>query len=248
MQSDVAIVIPIYKAYPSSTELLSLKRVLEVLSDYDFFFVTSKHVDLTAYEDLLSYVKSIVIEYFDKESFSSIECYNKLMLSVSFYERFSGFSYILIYQLDAWIFDNNLTEWCSKNYDYIGAPWIDWEWSAYHARHLTFPRRVLNRLGYSNFNLVGNGGLSLRKVKTCISNLKRFSHAITEFKHNEDYFFSFYLTSYNPFFRIPKVKEALMFSFDVNPRKAFELNDFRLPMACHAWEKNYDFWEKYIKV
>ena len=248
MQSDVAIVIPIYKAYPSSSELLSLKRVLEVLSDYDFVFVTSKHVDLSAYEELISYVKAITIEYFDKESFSSIQGYNRLMLTVSFYERFSRYSYILIYQLDAWIFDDYLIDWCSQQYDYVGAPWIDWEWSTYYARNLTFPRRVLSKLGYSKFNLVGNGGLSLRKVKACVGSLKRFSHAAKEFKHNEDYFFSFYVTSYNPFFRIPKVKDALMFSFDVNPRQAFELNSHRLPMACHAWEKNYDFWEQFIKT
>ena len=66
------------------------------------------------------------------------------------------------------------------------------------------------------------------------------------FDLNEDYFFSFYLTSYNPFFKIPSVKKALKFSFDENPDKAFALNNNLLPMACHGWPKYKKFWKNYI--
>jgi hypothetical protein len=35
-------------------------------------------------------------------------------LSASFYERFLDTKYILIYQLDAFVFKDELQEWCDK--------------------------------------------------------------------------------------------------------------------------------------
>ena len=31
---------------------------------------------------------------------------------------------MLIYQLDAFVFQDDLAYWCQQNYDYIGAPWL----------------------------------------------------------------------------------------------------------------------------
>lgn len=56
--------------------------------------------------------------------FKGIAGYNRLMMSPEFYETFAQWEYILIYQTDAWVFSDRLSEWCSKGYDYIGAPWI----------------------------------------------------------------------------------------------------------------------------
>jgi hypothetical protein len=52
--------------------------------------------------------------------------------------------------------------------------------------------------------------------------------------------------SYNPFFKIPKVSEALQFAFDENPDQALKLNNGDLPMGCHAWPKYKSFWRNYI--
>lgn len=30
----------------------------------------------------------------------------------------------MIYQLDAWVFNDELSSWCSLGYDYIGAPFF----------------------------------------------------------------------------------------------------------------------------
>jgi hypothetical protein len=66
---------------------------------------------------------NISVESFPKRYFENIEGYNELLLSASFYERFLDTKYILIYQLDAFVFKDELQEWCDKGYDYI-APWI----------------------------------------------------------------------------------------------------------------------------
>lgn len=84
--------------------------------------------------------------FFHENYFKSIDGYNKLMLSPSFYKAFSNYEYILIYQLDAWVFKDELQHWCNQKYDYIGAPI------------------------YQNNKLIGigNGGFSLRKVDYCL--------------------------------------------------------------------------------
>jgi len=239
----VCVVIPLYKPQPNEDEKLSLQQCVKVLHQHDLFFVCPEDFDTTFYKGIAPSAKEI---RFDNNFFASIEGYNRLLLSTSFYSAFNQYKYIFLYQLDAYIFKDELLEWCNKGYDYIGAPWVNWFWSEHHSRELTLPRRILKKLGYKRFNLVGNGGLSLRKVNSCINNLKWFSKAAASFVQNEDYFFSLYITSYNPFFRIPRVKDALAFSFDENPEDAYRLNHHQLPMACHAWPKYKAFWKTYI--
>ena len=64
---------------------------------------------------------------------------------------------------------------------------------------------------------------------------------------NEDCFWSFRARDYFPDFRIAPVREALRFSFELAPRRCFELNGNRLPFGCHAWSKyDREFWEPYL--
>ena len=42
------------------------------------------------------------------------------MVSPLFYLNFKKYRYLLIYQLDALVFRDELLEWCSKEIDYIG--------------------------------------------------------------------------------------------------------------------------------
>lgn len=243
------IVIPIYQNFTALTELpkLSLKQAASILNKYPIFLVSPKGLDISDYLDFFTaFDSNIEVIQFNHHFFNSVQDYNHLLLSSFFYETFADYPYILIYQTDAWIFKDELEEWCAKGYDYIGAPFVNWEWSTFYARHLTFPRRLLYRLGYRNFNLVGNGGLSLRNTKACIHNLKWFKKAAANFTLNEDYFFSFYINSYNPLFRVAPFKEALKFSFDENPEASLKLNHGQLPMGCHAWPKYASFWKDYI--
>ena len=64
---------------------------------------------------------------------------------------------------------------------------------------------------------------------------------------HEDIFWSFVARHYLPGFRTATVEDALRFSFELHPRKCFELNGGELPFGCHAWVKyDRDFWEPYL--
>lgn len=241
----VAITIPVYKKIPEPFEELALQQCMKVLGNYQIIFFAPVSLDISFYEAKTS--GKAQVERFDDAFFRDIMGYNKLMLSIEFYKRFEAYEYLLIYQLDAFIFKDDLKEWCMKGYDYVGAPWIGWEWSTWYSRSLTFPRRVLYKLGFRKFNMVGNGGFSLRKIKPAINNLKLFRKSVARFKQNEDYFFSFFINSYNPFFRVAPFKEALNFAFDENPKLAFEKNNGKLPMACHAWMRYPEFWNPFVR-
>jgi hypothetical protein len=239
---SVAIVIPIYKKELNSRELISLQRCLKVLGAYPIIFVHPPELGLGIYKvHLDSPSLTCTFKPFDQSYFADIAGYNKLLLSPFFYQAFLDFDYILIYQLDSFVFSDQLEGWCTKGFDYIGAPWVDvdvFKWL--FIKHL-YPAhlRIVHVLTRGRLlKTVGNGGLSLRKVKSCLRNLERFSVTASKWNANEDSFFCHYVKTFNPFFKIPDANIALEFSFDAHAEKAFEQNNFRLPFACHGWWRN----------
>ena len=76
--------------------------------------------------------------------------YNKLKKSKFFYRLFSEYDFILTYELDSYVFRNELRTWVAKEYDYIGAPW---------------PPFYVNRENKKDLVRVGNGGFSMRSNK-----------------------------------------------------------------------------------
>lgn len=148
--SRVVIVIPIYKATPDYFEVLSFMQCLKVLQRYKICIITFDSLDVSFYtKELLKSGVDYTFEYFDKSYFQNIEGYNRLLISKGFYKRFEFYDYILVYQLDAYVFRDDLEYWCNKGYDYIGAPWFD-SWSKANT-----DSKIIG---------VGNGGFSLRKV------------------------------------------------------------------------------------
>lgn len=223
-QSEIIVVIPYYHTDLSKEETISLKQAQKVLKDYDFCFISPlrlKHVSRKG---------KYWVEYFEDSFFESVSTYNKLMLTSEFYERFTEYRYMLIYQLDAFVFCDKLDYFCNLNYDYIGAPWI------YLGRGMV---GGINQKAY-----VGNGGLSLRKICSCIKLLHDRKKELRDFAYNEDFFFSIAKGD----FHVAPLSIALEFSIETHVRKCFEISGRRLPFGCHAWEK-YDFlfWKPYIE-
>ena len=125
-KKSIAVIIPMYKSSINPNEKISLVQLLKVLSDYDILFVVPE--SLYFQPALLipgnpSLETTGVIRFPDKWFSSTIE-YSKLLVSREFYSAFDKYSYILLCQLDAYIFYDGLQDWASKGYDYIGAPWI----------------------------------------------------------------------------------------------------------------------------
>lgn len=223
MKKKVAVVIPIYKEELSELELISLKQGINVLRHYDKFLVMPD--SLKCYSD----IENVEKIRFEEKWFASSQTYSRLLMRKKFYETFEKYEYILIYQLDAFVFEDRLMYFCDLGYDYIGAPWLSGNLHFLDSR---------NRICY-----VGNGGFSLRNVSKCIELIDKTSFLTLDV--NEDVFFSM---ANSDEFKVAPVKIALEFSFETEVRKCFEENGRKLPFGCHAWEK-YDliFWKPHIE-
>ncbi|WP_445736050.1 DUF5672 family protein [Mariniflexile sp.] len=236
----VTIIIPIYKANLSKTEQMSLNQCMKVLGEFDIVFVQPEKLDSSS----INFGGKIRTELFPDHYFENVYGYNSLMLSEDFYKRFLDFKYMLVYQLDAFVFKNELKEWCDKGYDYIGAPWI--------ASPNTIVKKILGVFDSKRkkerskiFFKVGNGGFSLRNIPKSYkiaqemkseieTNLKRDKN---DFYIMEDVFWCITVPKHYPDFSIPEYREALGFAMDRKPDLAFKLNKKILPFGCHGFDK-----------
>ncbi|WP_407429656.1 DUF5672 family protein [Arcticibacter sp.] len=215
-----------------------------MLKGYPITLICSKVFDVNDYRNIaVEYSVELDVERFDPVFFASISGYNKLMLNVDFYRRFSSDKFILIYQTDCFVFKDELEQWCDKNYDYVGAPWpFDTGiWIGHHYPWLA--RKYYRTIGKNRVPNVGNGGLSLRKVSSFIKNLSLFRYSVKNWDHNEDTFISHCLPIFNPFFSIPSVKQASLFSLDTSPEMYYQLNNHTLPFGCHGWFRDANEYE-----
>ncbi len=266
------IVVPVYKSGMSQTDRTSFTALCRVLGGrWQIAIATHNRVDLSLYQAVATeYHVRLRIETFNPKYFDGIHGYNKLMISPSFYSRFTDAVYILIYQLDAYVFRDELERWCDAHWDYVGAP-------LFGLRHVTDTAQDA---------VVGNGGCSLRRTDTMLRALRGegwrtlrwvFSYHIPQHPYvvfrrrvlyrimllfmgvglravpnfltrfvAEDLFFSFALRG-TPFeLRVPPVTTAWQFAYNMVPSYWHAQNGGCLPFCCHAWPAQYDFWQRFI--
>ncbi|MAT40037.1 MAG: hypothetical protein CL946_10585 [Ectothiorhodospiraceae bacterium] len=139
--SGCAIVVPHFRSELTPEERVSLCHLEHYLSDYDIIIAVPEGTKLEGVD------RQHV--HFSREYFDSRQGYSRLLLSREFYEPFEKYSFILIHQLDCLVFSSDLQSWLDQTgYDYIGSPLF---------RDPEKPEK--------GFSRVGNGGLSLRRVK-----------------------------------------------------------------------------------
>ena len=143
--NSVKIVIPLYKTDLDETEIMSLKRSIQVLSKHQFTIVCPNHLEINSLANFFENV-DWEVKRFSDHFFKNIDGYNQLMLSEVFYKAFSDVDYILICQTDVFVFRDELNDWCNKNYDYIGAPWIGSQRNFWNKSMLAFRNYNSNRL------------------------------------------------------------------------------------------------------
>lgn len=251
---NVEIVITIYKSVLSETEQISFKQVYKILNHYPLVVIKPKTLDLSSFA---KQYPLLTFKSFDDCYFNDIRGYNKLMLSKQFYADFLHTKYILIYQLDAYVFKDELIYWCDKDYDYIGAPWL--KKPVYNLPLISGIMKFLkwnrHRKGLKSrqdlYNKVGNGGFSLRKVESHYNAITEHKDQINTYLeqkernhfYNEDVFWASV-----PNFKYPGIQEAISFSFDNNPALCYKLNKKKLPFGCHGWTKRKmkSFWKPII--
>ena len=273
MSSATKIVIPVYKQFSELNwyEQISFAQTIKIFAQDKFVFVTHAAIKV---ED---YVVGLQINYavhnFSAHYFKDIAGYNQLLMAREFYESFSDSKFILICQLDVFVFSNKLPYFEALDYDYIGAPWFE------HFGAADVDNKILG---------VGNGGFSLRKVSSVlrildffdginpskrsissarvlfgnpVSLLKVFKHELFRKKNkyptvlpwqqldNEDIYWSMYISGFFPWYKVASVKDATAFAFETRPELLYSMNGNQLPMGAHAWQKyNLSFWQPHIKA
>lgn len=225
MCSDIVIVIPVYYNQFSYFEKISLQQTIKILSNYDMYFVIPHSLEIS--NDIVQ--PDIKIISVKDEYMSSIDNYSEMLCTEEFYELFDNYDYMLIAQIDTFIFEDRLQYFCEKKYDYIGAPW-------------PYTVRV-----YDNKNVyvpdVGNGGLSLRNIKKHIEVLKKGNRRRKGMP--EDVFWAIQKCET---FKVAPVEVASLFSLELSAEKYYLQNNCILPMGCHAWWKvEYLFWKDKIE-
>jgi hypothetical protein len=258
-KGNCAIVVPVYRDL-NHLEEYALNRLKKLLSGkYDIFLVMPHEIKYHFF------CYKLKIKLFSSSHFQNISSYNKLLKSKRFYLRFINYKFILIYQLDALIFDDNLGYWLNLNYSYLGAPIF---------KEGIFSTQITEIRGM-------NGGFSLRKVNDALRvlfSLKRVykTEEIMMKRHNylkrnslryilryllytitnrfilikyfhkgqEDLFWSKFVVDRFKFYRIADLKTAMKFSFELNSRELFQMNQNKLPFGCHGWNRTDEMYVK----
>ena len=259
----VIVVIPVHKEVPSAYELISFKQCIKILGNHPISILAPKELNLNVYKTICP---TIIIKTTAPKWFESVKAYNDFKKHISFYTLFKKYEFILTYELDAFVFSDDLLFWCNKGYDYIGAPWFE---------NFALANSASKLIG------VGNSGFSLRKNSSLQWYISRFiqkstyyhsrnillkvigifeyyfSHLLSKFNYNssilkysnepEDFFICYRLKSKFSKLNIAPIEQAIKFSFEVNPEILFQINNETLPFGCHAWWRyNIEFWRPYI--
>ena len=258
-KKEVVIIVPLYNKNMTEKEEYSFFRMVDVFNDRDICIVCPESINGYA-KELSNTHEHISISLFSDTNFKGVLEYNRLLMSLEFYQRFINYKYMLICQLDVYVFKDELNYWIDKDFDNIGAPIFEFVDSK--------PTLKMRKKG-------NNGGFCLRKITTCISvlssiknryykiatilkvkdvenslfwNLFRlirdgliFNYNIKYLRPiiNEDIFWSIIVPLENHSFKVCDPKESMYFSFDSNPRLLYEKCNYKIPMAIHAWWK-YD--------
>ena len=249
------VIIPIYRQ-PNADEARAMRHNREMLSKWPHAIIAPEDLELEGMEQICPDTEIVRVsdEWLGRRN--GIAGYNKMMFSEEFYRMFEGYDYILICHNDAWIFRDELEEWCAKGYDCVAAPWVRRAVydlpiiKQYMALRALWKHRRGEKCRSDLYGRVGNGGLSLRRVESfaaaCRKYQKQIEYSISQGRHlyNEDVFWA----SVPSEFRYPAWREALGFAFDTNPAYCYKLCQKQLPMGCHSWSKPrmWKFWKNII--
>lgn len=227
-KNRVAVVIPIYKREFERLEQFSVDYSVSVMKNRGCVFVAPVGLDLGYYSARYPRAR---FEFFPPEYFVSVESYSRLLLGEEFYERFLDGEFILVLQPDAILLKDDLDFWMDQPFDYIGAPWPD-------GVELTVRRdRFRGEYARRVRSYVGNGGLSLRRVRKCLSLIGEFPETSGIFAQtgtNEDSFFGL-LGMLSTDFVVPNEMIASRFSMELRPEYYYAVNGGHYPMGVHAW-------------
>jgi len=273
MFKKVCIVIPLYNEKLNPYEEISLLQCLRILGKHDIYITHPKKKNIQLTGEFTKNPANIHFKSFPGKYFRSPQTYNRLLTSKKYFYAFRDYEYILMYHPDAFVFKDELADWCEKGYDYIGAPMYEYDGTIHPSEYLG----------------IGNGGFSLHKTKSAIkvlSSMRRVysiagllkwylkynwkgrirylpyfirvflglagrSHYLFNYlRLNEDVFWGVLVPKAFSWYRVPEFKEAIQFSMEYNCKKLYIENGEKLPFGCHQWYKGefLEFWHEKIEA
>ena len=270
-----AVVVPAYKTTLNGYEWISLRRAFEVFTDTPIRLLVPVSLQAEAadtFRTLLEGHRCARLEPIADHWLSSVEAYNQLCLDPLLYQRFRAFSHLLIYQLDAYVFTDELLTWCRQDLDYIGAP--------------IYPLGV--PYGKHRVQCIGAGGFSLRRTTAFLralesnppvfrlADFRRFTagwgfkarvlrglrfavclalggnhlangtHTLFHWMGiNEDVLYGQYVPKALPWFQVPTYDQARQFCIDRYVQDELAAMGGQLPFGAHGWwtsEANLAAW------
>jgi hypothetical protein len=265
--SRVAVAIFIHKSEPDWFERISLQQCGRILGNYPLFLVAPQGLDVSVY---LEIEPRLQIRPMPKKWFVDLKAYNRMKLCPSLYRQFEGFEYLLTYELDSFVFRDDLEFWCKQGWDYIGAPWFE---------------GIYQVTEDSKFKGVGNSGFSLRNIQSCLrvvndyrfilplqdvwhdprrkkqpwvksfvgkilnsSTRNRFHWAANSYKGNEDFFWGLEADKRFEWWKTADFDAASHFSFEANAPMLYQ-ETAQLPFGCHKWDSVHkDFWRSHLEA
>ncbi len=266
MASARAVVLIIaHKAALDPLEKISLIQCYRVLGRHPIRVVCPRGMNVDAYREV---VPKIAFDFISPKWQRTYAGFNRLKVLPFLYRRYRAFEFILFYELDAFVFRDELDAWCQRGYDYVGAPWFD----------------GVSGLRSSKVG-VGNGGFSLRRVEAMLKVTRSFRWLdsplriarekywskkrrirgfasmllnatvrnntfswFNNWRGHEDVFWGEKVPQLFPWFRLAPPEEAARFSFEEHPRR-LHAEVGGLPFGCHAWAKyDPDYWRPYIQA
>lgn len=254
------IVVPIVSNQLSALEQVSLSQLIKVLGQHPIVALAPERL-----RGQLPIASGSLSDTFfvDDAALESIASYNQLMLSPDFYRYFSDSDYMLIHQLDAFVFRDELRQWTAQAWDYIGPPWAyGWAyaplykqldrrlkaWWSYQFEHRSGTK---NRARYHALR-VGNGGFSLRRIDAMLDVLSHPPKALAAYRTNglpdypEDLFWGVDANRQQPRLRVPDWSTALRFGVESAPSESLA-HLGGTPFGCHAWYKlDLEAWRPHI--
>lgn len=263
---NIAVIVPVHKPILNPLEIKSLMQCKKILKDYHVFLLYPEQMHPSNFTDIFPNIKLLPVS---EEWLSSKENYNKMKCSLLFYKLFEKYDFLLTYELDSYIFSDQWGEANCFDYDYIGAPWFEGFVDTDHISRVGnsgFSMRNIKKCIIILQKKESHTQLWMFIVKYrlykvfqlsiffCISdkswNLRcknyYFQRFYSDDNINEDIFWSDVVPKLFSF-KIATISDGIKFSFEKNPKTLFTINNFKLPIGCHAWEK-YDpnFWTEFI--
>ena len=228
----VAVVIPHHKEELNDFEKISLAQVQKVLGYYSIIFFAPEGKNFSYIPQCRQMIR------FPVKFFKGLGEYNSLMLDKVFYKQFLDYDFILLYQLDAFVFSDKLEHFCSLGYDNIGAVW-PYMWGT-SVRKVVGDKKVILHSG--------NGGFCLRNVENCYNLLEKHKNLAENWNGTEDNFFAYCGIRQDIDFKNAPVNVAYSFAAEFIPERVTKKNGGELPFGCHAFYRySADFYFRTLK-